>query len=319
MSFSEILRELYYGLESPAAYASSQTLAREAKKINPRITVKKVQNWLSTQDVHTIHRSKRKTYPRRRIITKGLDDVHQMDLLDVSRLAYYNSNVKYLLVVVDCFSRFAFVIPLKRKLGLHVSDAIDNLYKQNSDRIPNYIWTDEGGEFMNVDVRTTLRKYRIKWYSIISSKKASIVERLNRSLRLLLSKALFGKSRPRYLELLPKLVDIYNNRKHRTIGMAPAEVRKSNEQALWIKQYSAHLPTSATFKFTVGDLVKITRKKNIFDKESKPTWTEANYEVKYRKATHPVTYKLIDPANNQILRGSYYEHEMQRARVKFTE
>lgn len=307
----KLLKTLYYDLKSPAAYSTPKILLEEAKKEDRSVTMKFVEKWMSAQDVYTINRRQRKRFPRRKIITKGIDYLHQIDLLDVSKLAPYNGNVRYLLTMIDCFSRFAMVSPVKRKLGTHVAAAIENTYKTIG-RLPMKAQSDQGGEFLSPEVKAVWRKYRIKWYYVSSSTKAPIVERFNRFFRRLLMKSVFGQSRPRYLELLPDIVNYYNSKIHRVLGVSPNEVNKKNETELWFKQYGDYLSKRAIFKYELGDIVRITRKKTLFEKEVEPNWSERLYQVVYRRSTKPVTYKLSKPPNGTLLPGSYYEYQIQK-------
>lgn len=309
---NEILRDLYYNLRSPVGYGNARDLYKAAIKKDPNITQKIVNKWLSNQDVYSINRRKLRKFKRRKYITKGMDYLHQMDLLDVSRLAPYNSNYRYLLTIICCFSRFAFVRPLKRKLPSHVAAAIDDVYKQNKNRIPRNAQTDLGGEFLGPDTKAIFKKYTIHWYSVPGVIKGAFIERFNRSFRNIMSKPLFGQSRPRYLDILQQLVDQYNSRQHRIIGMAPKDVNKNNERELWYKLYNDVVSHRAVFKYKTGDVVKIIRKKGLFEKEAAPTWSVENYNIVYRRATNPPTYKIYNPRIQSILKGSYYEQELQK-------
>jgi hypothetical protein len=143
-----IFHQLYYNLDSPIAFSGPRNLYREAKKKLPTVKFSDVQKWMHTQNAYSLHRPRHSShFQRRKTITKGLDDLHQLDLLDVSHLAHYNSGIKYLLVAICCFSRFALVQPLKRKLAESVSDVIEFMYSR-SGRIPKRIQTDKGTEFL---------------------------------------------------------------------------------------------------------------------------------------------------------------------------
>lgn len=304
-----LLKELYYNHALPSAYSSVNALTKAAKQYYPRITKKIVNRWLSSEPVFVIHKRKRKRFPRRKIITRKIDDLHQMDLMDVSTLARFNAGYRYLLVNIDCFSRFAWVLPLKRKTGEQVASALEKIYIKDN-RIPDKNQSDRGGEFINYHVRLLFKKYGIQWYWVASSLKAAIAERFIRSFRLIMAKALYGKKKPRYLEMLPDLVNLYNSRIHRTIKMAPKMVNKDNESELWWKQYGKEFPRKLSFRFEPGDTVKKAVEKKLFEKEWTPSWSTQNYIIVYRKATRPPTYRLSDLQGN-ALSGSYYEEELQ--------
>lgn len=308
-SKDNILRELYYNLESPSAYSSYRVLTRAAKHFDSSINQSYTKNWLSKQNVYVTHRRKIKKFPRRKIITSGIDDLHQMDLMDVSNIARFNGGVRFLLVSIDCFSRFVFCRPVKRKLGEHVAKALDSIY-QTEGRIPENCQFDQGTEFLNVHVRTVLKQYNVHWYWVNSPLKSALIERFIRSFRSIMGKALYNRPTPRYLDILPDLLAIYNRRIHRSLGIAPISVNKSNERYLWDKQYKNQFPKTVNFTFSIGDSVKIVRKKKFFEKEWTPSWTKETYFIVFRQNTKPATYKLQDHAGNIIPR-IFYAPELQ--------
>ena len=70
------------------------------------------------------------------------------DLADTQSLSKKNKGIKYLLCAIDLFSKYAFVVPLKDKKGISIVNAFNKIIKQ-SNRKPNKIWVDQGGEFYN--------------------------------------------------------------------------------------------------------------------------------------------------------------------------
>ena len=117
-----------------------------------------------------------------------------------------------------------------------------------------------------------------------------------------------------YLDMLPRLVAEYNNTKHRSIGMTPAEASmKKNEGAVYLKLYGKMKRTLTKPKFQVGDKVRISKyKRPVFDKGYTPNWTEEIFTVDAIKYTNPITYKIKDEMGEEIT-GSFYEPELQKA------
>jgi len=111
---------------------------------------------------------------------------------------------------------------------------------------------------------------------------------------------------------LDKLVDRYNNTVHSSIGMTPKEAsEKKNEVKVWRNLYGNYTPQKRmTPKFKVGDKVRITRKKGVFEKGYTARWTEEVFAVSEVRYTDPITYKIVD-YNNEEIKGSFYEQELQ--------
>jgi len=85
----------------------------------------------------------------------------------------YNNEVKYLLTVIDIFSRYEWVVPVKNKTGLEVVSALEKLFKE---RKPDKLWVDKGKEFYNSHVQKLL-----PLYSTENEQTSSVIERWNRT------------------------------------------------------------------------------------------------------------------------------------------
>ena len=117
-----------------------------------------------------------------------------------------------------------------------------------------------------------------------------------------------------YTDILPKIVDEYNRTYHRTVKMTPEEVSlKKNESVAYLKSY--HSKPSKEFKkpyFKIGDKVRISKYRGIFDKSYKGNWSEELFIINKIQPTIPITYKIKDLLGEDI-KGSFYEQELQRA------
>ena len=118
-----------------------------------------------------------------------------------------------------------------------------------------YLQTDKGKEYFNSTVQALLKRFNVKHYSTYSKKKASIVERFNRTLKTNMYRAFSEQGHYRWLLLLPKLMMEYNDRVHRTIGMKPRQVDESNERIVLkrIRKNTAPRKVSKKHKFKIGD------------------------------------------------------------------
>lgn len=301
-----ILQKIYYDLAHPAGYSGLQSLV-SASKLKPK-TVKK---WLSGENTYTLHKPRKNTFPRRRTIVSGIRDTFQADLVSVQNLARYNNGFQYFLTVIDVFSRYAWVIPIKNKKGSTIATAFDDLFSSEENR-PRKLHTDLGSEFYNAHVKLILDKYGISLYSVHSDTKASLVERFNRTIKGRLYRYFFKRNTYHYLDVLDKLVEGYNGRKHRSLGIAPIQVNETNEKALWKRLYGDQFPKkSDNFKFELDDFVRISKLSNVFQKKYVPLWTSEHFQISHRLATQPVTYKLKD-TRGKTIRGSFYESQLQK-------
>ena len=95
-----------------------------------------------------LHKPIIKNFKRRKVYSSFKDNIWGADLADMSLISKFNKGIRYLLCVIDLFSRHAWVIPLKNKKGDSIVEGFQSIFK-NSDRKSNKIWVDHGSEFYN--------------------------------------------------------------------------------------------------------------------------------------------------------------------------
>lgn len=267
------------------------------------------------QIVNEIHFPVRKNFPRRHVIVKGLNDTFQADLIEMKQYSKQNNRFKYILTVIDIFSKFAWARAIKSKTGEEVTRAMKSIFDSNL-RIPKNMHTDQGKEFYNKYFSALMKEHKINHYSTFSSLKAQIVERFNRTLMNKIWRLFSFNGSYKWLHILPSVIDDYNNTKHRTIGLKPIEVNESNANNLRDTVYKNRLRmnTSTDAKYQVNDFVRISKYKSIFEKGYTPNWSTEIFKIYKVQLTSPLTYLLEDMQQNKI-KGCFYEQEIQK--VKF--
>ena len=95
-----------------------------------------------------LHKPIIKKFNKRKVYSQFKDNIWRVDLADMQSLSKKNKGIKYLLCAIDLFSKYAVVVPLKDKKGTSITNAFNKIIKQ-SNRKPNKIWVDQGGEFYN--------------------------------------------------------------------------------------------------------------------------------------------------------------------------
>ena len=142
------LASIYLNPSHPASFGGLDAVYRAVKEDGKsKISRKQVQDWLSQQDVYTLHKPARRHYKRSRVIVPGINAQFQADLVDVQKLSRCNKGYKYLLTCIDIFSKYAWVVPLKTKQGQELVKAFKNILL--SGRKPIKLQTDQGTEFLN--------------------------------------------------------------------------------------------------------------------------------------------------------------------------
>lgn len=257
-----------------------------------------------------LHRPARRNYPRRHVDIRGLDETWQADLVDMSAYKTYNKNHKYLLTIIDIFSKFAWAVPIKSKTGKDVTSAMKSVLMQG--RKPKNLHVDRGKEFYNKEFEGLMKQHGINMYSTFSNLKASICERFNRTLKNKMWKQFTLQGSYKWINILPDLMISYNNTKHQKIKMKPKDVCVKNEKQLLHSIYiTPHRVKRLVGKFKIGDKVRVSKYKHIFEKGYTPNWTTEIFTIKTAKNTNPPTYKLVD-YQDQPIDGGFYEEELSK-------
>ena len=252
-----------------------------------------------------LHKPVRRKFKRRRVLVSGIDKIWAADLADMQAFSKFNRGIKYLLAVIDVFSKYGYLIPLKDKTGKSVASALKTIFKE---RKPEKMWVDKGKEFFNKDV-----KELIELYSTENQEKSSVVERWIRTMKERMWKYFTDNNTSVYIDILPDLVEDYNNTRHSSIKMTPVEAsKKKNELTVWKNLYPDRLKNiDINPKFSIGDKVRISKKKKTFEKGYTTRWTEEIFTITKINHTSPVTYKIAD-LNGEEIEGFFYEPELQK-------
>ncbi|CAL1264761.1 unnamed protein product [Larinioides sclopetarius] len=207
-----------------ASFGGVESLYRAAQG---QISKKEIQKWLQGVNSYTLHKGIRKKFPTNRVIVYAIDQQWQADLVDLVSLLKFNKGYRYILKCIDILSKYAWVVPLKRKRGEDITNAFKVIFK---DRRPRYLQTDQGTEFKNEKFQHFLKENKIKFFTTFNATKASVVERFNRTLKTKMYKYFTFKNTHNYIDVLDQLVHSYNHTYHSSIKRAPVEVNSENEQ-----------------------------------------------------------------------------------------
>ena len=176
-----------------------------------------------------LHKPIIKKFEKRKVYSQFKDNIWGVDLADMQSLSRKNKGIKYLLCVIDLYSKYAFVILLKNKKGISILNAFNKIIKQYN-RKPNKIWVDQGGEFYNNIFNKRLSDDDIIMYSTYNEGKSVVAERFIRTLKNKLYKHMTATGKNVYYGVLDDVVNKYNNTKHSTIKMKPIDVGDNNKR-----------------------------------------------------------------------------------------
>ena len=298
------LHKRYYDAKRVGSYGGVDALRRVVPEQN-------VERWLSKQDAYTLHKPVRRHFKRRCVVVGGPNQQWQADLVDMSRLKKVNNGTTFILTVIDVFSKLAWCIPLKNKSAASLVAAFTQLLGNGA---PNTLQTDKGTEFLNRPLQKLLKEHGVHHFATHNEEtKASIVERLNRTLKTRMWRYFTKKQSVRYVDVLQDFMRSYNDTYHRSIGMAPSEVNSTNQETVWQRLYG-HESVVGTPKFRVGDRVRISKAKRHFEKGYMANWTEELFTIVDAHRSNPPVYRLVD-WHGEKLDGTFYEPELQKVIV----
>ena len=201
------------------------------------------------------------------------------------------------------YSKYAFVVPLKDKKRISIANAFNKIIKQ-SNRKPNKIWVDQGGELYNRVFKKWLSDNDIIMYSTYNEGKSVVAEKFIRTLKNKLYKHMTATGKNVYYDVLDDVVNEYSNTKHNTIKMKPIDA--GDNKRVYIDEHN-----EKDSRFKVGDRVRISNFKNIFAKGYNPNWSKEIFIVHKINDTVPNTYNLKDLNDEEII-GSFYDKELQK-------
>ena len=183
-------------------------------------------------------------------------------------------------------------------------------FKERFDRYPKAAQFDDGKEFYNVGVKTLLKDHDVHYFSTRTFRKASLVERFNRTLKTRMWKYYFTENNTKvWVNVLPAFVKSYNST-HRTIGMKPANVNEENKDEVWTRVYGYPLDSFPKPKFKVGNHVKVELKHKTFEKGYEPNFDNELYVITAVFRRDLNMYSLKDPEDGEDILGRYYEQEL---------
>ena len=219
-------------------------------------------------------------------------------------LSRKSKGIKYLLCVIDLFSKYAFAVPLKDKKGISIVREFDKIIKQPNRKL-NRIWVDQGGEFYNHVFKKWLSDNNTIKYSTFNEGKSVVAKRFIRTLKNKLYKHMTPTGKNISYDVLDDIVNEYNNTKHNTIKMKPVDVE--DNKIVYIDEHN-----EKDSRFKIGDRVRISKFKNVFAKGYTINWSTEIFTVNKINETVPYINNLKDLNDEEVI-GSLYDRELQKS------
>ena len=312
----ETINTVYTNLQSSGSYSSIKKLLTESKKINPDITEENVVSFLSKQPSYTLYKKLPRKFVRRKFMYPYSGHTFVADICYLT--SFSKENGKFLLVMIDGFSRFMFAYPVK---SLKSKDMLPTLQKAFDESLypVQKLHTDEGIEFVNKQAKSLYKKLGIHHYFTFNRDiKASIAERAIQTLKKKITRFVEHTKNPVFIEHLDDIVYSYNISDHRGIlNKKPIDLYllRDWEEIKNISKnlYKHHVSKIKSVKhnYSIGNVVRIKAADKIFSKVTDQCNTKELFRIKEVLDTSPTTYKLSSLDNeNDLILGSFYAQEL---------
>lgn len=282
--YDNLLIDLYFN--TTRGYMGMNELYKTAKERDKKITYPIVKEWYDNQYVNQIYKKPQKIKSYNKIVSpySQLGTV-QADLMDISKLRGHNNAVKYLLNIVDIYSRYAWSFPITNKkpetIKPYIKEVVEDIRKQTKQPIKKFTFTfDNGREFMGV-VKKYLEYEGVQIYlnnpkSIYSHNKMGVVERFNLTIRTLIKKYLTSNDTLKYIDVLPDLINNYNNKVHSATHRKPFDIFKNGKPQITFISHNDFeelhkdepMEGKQENKLKIGDYVRSLKRRKTFDKRS---------------------------------------------------
>ncbi|XP_071151810.1 uncharacterized protein [Mytilus edulis] len=330
----EKLRNVYYNTANGGAYLSAEKIYQTLKTSRDGNvpSVYKIRKWMEKIDDYNLQKPVKRRIKRVKIIVSEPYEQYDADLMDVSNIQKYNNKTRFLLVVIDIFTRFLWIYPLKNKFGKTVADAFEKIFKHG--KIPLKVSTDAGTEFKNKNLKRVFKKYDIYHHVYLNSdsSKASIAERVNLTFRRMMFRYFTKHRTYSYLNVIQNLVASYNATPHRSLNnTAPKDVNEKNKYDLWAYMYIKTPPKEKRirekketlkvqrkrgkqFHFKINDMVRLSHLKKPFQRAYQQQWTSEIFKIYRRFLIHgKIFYKVQDFLDKEVV-GNFNYTELQRVK-----
>lgn len=319
------LEELYSDPAHPASYQGPETVYRAIQREGrfPQITYANIRQWVQNKEGFSKNRKVSRQFERNRVIVNGIDDQWDTDLASFHSFEEDNDGFKYLLCVIDIFSRYAWVKPMKNKTAPTIVKAFEQILDE-SGRKPHRLRSDSAQDFKSRLFQQMCVDRGIRSFFTANEKQANFIERFIQTMKSRIFKYMVQNNQPKYIDILPEILESYNYRYHNGIQIEPAYVSKENEKRLWWQMY---LPEGfyephkipkykrTRFRFEIGDHVRISYTVSGFNRQYDQKWTTEVFIVEQRFARYGIPVYILKDTLGNVHTGTFYESEMQK--IKF--
>ena len=304
------LESIYYNIHNPSGFGSIRRLKKASKQ-----SYTTVEKFLNKQPLYRKFKRPKRHFKRAQFKATSMAHQFQADLFDFQKYARQNSGYKWVLLVVDIFSRYVKCEPLKNKTGEETARGLRKILTElkNEGRLAGHtkLATDLGNEFFNKHCNDVLTEFNTHHFSLLAPIKCGLAEISGRYILEKLHKYMAHNNTKRWIDALPSVVDAKNKRKSaKTANLAPSEITFSNQHLVTKTLYPEGPNHRGIFKYNIGDRVQLFKPKALFTKSYHGYLTDKTYRISSRRSLDVPRYSLIDEDDDEPIAGTWYAEEL---------
>jgi hypothetical protein len=311
---SETLDKFY---NDPAVgFCGRDRLFDKVQNVTVGISKRDIESYLNANVTNTRHRMPPKPKTVQPIITTRPYERLQMDFIDLKSLAYWNDGHKFVLTIIDCFTKFAWVIAMKNRSQEQIAVILENIFKNAEPKV-GIMQCDN--EFKGDPLNKVCKKWNVSQLYSLPYKPSTngAIERFNRTLKGLIFKYLTNNATKIYVNVLPALTENYNSSRHGTTGFKPIEAQHHVDEVKdKIKSRASAMVSRDVIKLKKGDRVRISaatepnyRKNKLLTKKYMPNYSEEVYVVATVSKGASIRYQLKD-STGKIIDKYFYAQDL---------
>ena len=276
-------------------YGSIKNTYLDAKKKDSTLKYDDVKKWFEKTFVRKTNLKGYNSY-----VAQHANEEYQMDLFFINDLE--NQEYKIGLLIVDIFSKYLTVVPVKSKqindILIAIKEGFSNIGKK-----PEVVYSDDEGSLNSKEIQAYFDQNNIKHF--VSRGHAPVAERSIRTIKDLIYRQIDNSQETQWVKVLPKALTIYNYKmKHRITNHTPNEARYDKNKLDVKLNLEMHAVKKRIYPdINIGDNVRIFRKKDKFDKERKPVWSQTTHKVNRIENNHNQTFYYVDGMARPLMRN----------------
>ena len=316
------LKKIYFNPNNPGSFEGVDKLYKQVKKEGKfQLSHSKIKKWLQNKKSYSLNKRVHRKFKRGKVIVEGIDDQFEAGLASMIDYEKSNDNYRYLLVVIDVFSRYAWIEPLKNKNADTIVKAFKKILADG--RKPRKLRTDAATDFTSKKFQNLMKEKKISHFTTHNEKQANYVERLIKTIKNKIRHYMAERRSDHYIDILKKIVHSYKNTWHSGIQSEPVNITKENEWKLWWQMYlpdrkkliKKKKKKKSTFLLKVGDKVRNSLLRSSFQWEYDNKWTYEIFKIirRYIRQDQPI-YVISDWFGERV-EGTFYQPELQKVDI----